>query len=230
MTLSDCSTRDEILLVGEGNLSFALAVKKHHVPLCSMTATCFDSLEAAREKYDDLDAHRQEVSLLFDRRWSLKKCQLEDLEATVLFDVDAGALEKCKALRNKRFSHIVFIYPHVGLGEKDQDRNVALNQTLILRFLKSAAAFLKEPSTSTVLADEDPPSDVDDVAVRTVKTGAGSIIIALKEGKPYSLWNVPCVHVVLQTRPTGRSDHSQRRVRFLRPLFCRRQKTSRSTR
>ncbi|GAA97316.1 uncharacterized protein L969DRAFT_87250 [Mixia osmundae IAM 14324] len=135
---------DSILLVGEANFSFALSLFEHHLPESArrLVATSFDSLETARTKYDDLDAN---VAKLTERGM------------TVLFDVDATRLDKCKALKGKRFDRIVFNFPHTGSGEKDQARNVRTNQVLLLGFLRSAADFLTEGDASLILPKDGKP-------------------------------------------------------------------------
>lgn len=115
--------------------------------------------------------------------------------ATVLFDVDAGALETVKALKGKTFNRIVFNYPHVGLGEKDEARNIRFNQTLCLRFFRSAAPFLElgEMPRSVTSGKkrkrtEGMDSDEEEIASQEDR---GSILITLRDAKPYSEWNIP---------------------------------------
>jgi 25S rRNA (uracil2634-N3)-methyltransferase len=110
--------------------------------------TCFDSEEVVHTKYP-------EARTFIDT--------LLDLEALVLFNVDATALSKTSAFKGKSFDKIIFMFPHVGLGIKDQDRNIFANQELILNFLKEAKCRL-EPE--------------------------GQIIITCKTGIPYDKWNV----------------------------------------
>lgn len=95
---------------------------------------------------------------------------------------------------------------HSGLGEKDEARNVKLNQILILRFLRSVKPFLKKKSTipyidtysgQVEMEDEeelnsDPDSvNEDEAPAQTPKTSTGSVLITLFTSKPYSLWSLP---------------------------------------
>lgn len=64
----------------------------------------------------------------------------------VLYDVDATKLSATKSLKFSSFDYIVFNFPHVGLGIKDQDRNVVANQTLISHFLQSCKPLMHEKS------------------------------------------------------------------------------------
>lgn len=96
---------DRILLIGEGNFSFALALLQHppapldHLPPANITATALDSEKVCHAKYPDAE---QNVRALRE-----KGCQ-------VLFGVDATRLEKTSALKGKVFDRIVWNFPHAG--------------------------------------------------------------------------------------------------------------------
>ncbi|RKO93962.1 hypothetical protein BDK51DRAFT_19525, partial [Blyttiomyces helicus] len=137
-----------------GNFSFSSALLTRLHGASALTATSYDPEPVALQKYPDLDAHVSAV---------------REMGGTVLFGVDATELEKCKPLRGMLFDKIVFNFPHVGAGIKDQERNVIANQNLIRAFFVSAAAFLR-PSTST--------------------TQSGRILLTTKTGMPYDLWDV----------------------------------------
>lgn len=98
----------------------------------------------------------------------------------------------------------------MGLGEKDEQRNVRLNQTLLLGFFKSAAELLAEgsiPNTGSRSAkrkakSEETDQDEEDDLLSAFDeeegldvgqdrdAERGSILVVLREGKPYSLWAV----------------------------------------
>ncbi|KAI9209919.1 uncharacterized protein BJ171DRAFT_418261 [Polychytrium aggregatum] len=122
---------DSILLVGEGNLSFARALVEI-VPRSLLTATVFDSEKIVMEKYPDAARNIKAVA---------------DSGGAVLFGIDATKLEGYRKLRNKRFDKIVFNFPHAGAGIKDQDRNIQINQELLSSFFLSALPFLKSRTT-----------------------------------------------------------------------------------
>ncbi|KAJ3175314.1 hypothetical protein HDU87_006264 [Geranomyces variabilis] len=155
---------DTILFVGEGNFSFAHAVLEKLHAACDVTATSYDSEHTVREKYPDAATHIDAI---------------RDLGGDVQWSVDATALEKWKAGRTKRFSKIVFNFPHVGAGLKDKLRNIDANQSLIHAFLLSACTLLAPHPTAS------PPTP-------------GEILITLKTGDPYDLWDVKA-----QARRTG---------------------------
>lgn len=99
------STTDRILLVGEGNFSFtrALVVDPpsflEFLPSENITATAYDSRGDCFQKYPDAQ-HIVE--------------QLTSKGVTVIFGVDATKLEKCPALKNRRYDKIMWNFPHAG--------------------------------------------------------------------------------------------------------------------
>ncbi|KAG0294734.1 hypothetical protein BGZ96_000570 [Linnemannia gamsii] len=147
---------DTILLVGEANFSFAKSLALEVLNRGDIiTATTLDSFTNMMEKYPDAQENVKE---------------LEDAGATVMFDVDATKLSKIKSFKSKRFSKVVFNFPHAGAGIKDQDRNVVSNQKLMRSFFESATPYL----TDTDLGDKKP----------------GEIHVTVKTGLPYDLWNI----------------------------------------
>jgi 25S rRNA (uracil2634-N3)-methyltransferase len=96
---------DRILLIGEGNFSFAVALLQHppapleHLPPPNITATALDTEEECHAKYPDAE---QNVRILREKG------------AQVLFGVDATRLEKTSALKGKVFDRIVWNFPHAG--------------------------------------------------------------------------------------------------------------------
>lgn len=91
---------DTILLVGEANFSFAKSLALKVLNRGDIiTATTLDTFTTMMEKYTDAQENVKE---------------LEDAGATVLFEVDATKLSKIKSFKGKRFSKIVFNFPHAG--------------------------------------------------------------------------------------------------------------------
>ena len=106
--------RGRILLIGEANFAFARSLAEHHLDdldRARLVATTLDSVEITTRKYPDAAENAARVV---------------ELGGTVIHGVDATSLESCKALRGMTWDSIVFNYPHLGSGEKDQDRNGAL--------------------------------------------------------------------------------------------------------
>ncbi|KAJ4477158.1 hypothetical protein J3R30DRAFT_3291132 [Lentinula aciculospora] len=190
---------DTILLIGEGNFSFARALARPspsrtelahlvHLPPNNITATAYDSEEDCYAKYPDA------VDIVASlREWGVE----------VLFDVDATKLEWNSALKGRRWSRIVWNFPHAGKGINDQDRNILSNQTLVLGFLRSAANFLKQGSVPSItrrkkkrvsnedVDDVDEDESIDDHSVEPQPgSSRGTILITLRNVSPYTLWFV----------------------------------------
>jgi len=95
---------DSILLIGEGNFSFARAlIQSPAVELClppnNITATAYDSERECYEKYPEA------------------KLIVSDLRSTgmeVLFSVDGTCLEKNSSLKGRRWDRVVWNFPHAG--------------------------------------------------------------------------------------------------------------------
>ena len=113
------SPEDRILLVGEGDFSFARSLLAIH-GCTSVLATTFDSSAIAREKYPQVASHIAALQ-------AEKDCK-------VLYDVDATKLGKHsnggggKHVRDGGFDKISFNFPHVGGLTKDINRQVRHNQ------------------------------------------------------------------------------------------------------
>ncbi|KAJ1959400.1 hypothetical protein IWQ62_004624 [Dispira parvispora] len=148
---------DRILCVGEGNFSFSHALVKVLQTGYHLVATCYDSEQVVTEKYPDASDHIN---------------QIRQRDGTVLYNIDGTRLDKTRALKHRRFTHIIFNFPHVGMGIKDQDRNVRRNQELLLGFFQSALPLLTDPE---FYSDDNQP---------------GEIHVVTKTHRPYHLWQV----------------------------------------
>jgi len=163
-----------ILLVGEGDFSFAASLVQHH--------GCADILASSYEpdratllaKYPHAAAHLQEIEEAFEHeedggRWRVQ------------FGVDARRLEACKEVRKRKWDRVWFNFPHAGGRSKDVNRQVRFNQELLSEFFESAAK---------VLSSEDDQGDSRNENDENKVESRPSIIITLFEGEPYTLWNV----------------------------------------
>ncbi|KAI0830819.1 hypothetical protein BC628DRAFT_1355741 [Trametes gibbosa] len=202
------TSTDNILLIGEGNFSFARALAfdaprvLEFLPPSNITATAYDCEEDCYTKYPDA---RGIVAALRDKG------------VTVAFGVDATKLEKCSALKGRTFDRIVWNFPHAGKGITDQDRNILSNQLLFLGFLRSAASFLASGPIPVVNKartrkrdpdddgseeeDADPDAMGDDID--TTQKGRGTVLITLRNVLPYTLWNLPKLAKSPPPAPTG---------------------------
>ncbi len=156
---------DGILLVGEGDLSFAASLVDHHGCL-DVTATVLeDGPDALAAKYPQAAANAARV---------------EAAGCRVLYGVDVRTMgpwqrrtgrdgdhkEKAKEKEKERIGtmdRILFNFPHVGGKSTDVNRQVRYNQELLVAFFRRAL-----PSLAP----------------------GGSIVVTLFEGEPYTLWNI----------------------------------------
>ncbi|BGP41102.1 hypothetical protein JCM10449v2_005071 [Rhodotorula kratochvilovae] len=237
---------EKVLLVGEGNFSFAHSLLLPHssaaaaaastssdapapapVPLITPSLLCctsFDSLAVATEKYPDLPTHVD---------------ALRSAGATVLFGIDATKLDEHKEVREfaglgkgkgkgservlggiadgAGFDKVVFNFPHIGQGVTDMNRNIRLNQTLLIEFYRSAALLLRRgtprapgAAKASRWAQDDAAAggeDAEDEELRLLGAGSGdegesaslllvppppstrgSVLLTLRTNAPYSAW------------------------------------------
>ena len=96
---------DKILLIGEGDFSFARALlhdaplELEYLPPKNITATAYDSEEACYEKYPNA---KDIINLLRQKG------------VEVLFGVDGTRLERVGALKGRRWDRVVWNFPHAG--------------------------------------------------------------------------------------------------------------------
>ena len=134
---------DRILLVGEGDFSFAKSIVEHH-GCCDVTATSLDAKDALFDKYKpQVEQHVQ---------------YLEDEGQNVLHNVDGTKLGSNKMLSQARsFDRILFNFPHVGGKTKDVNRQVRFNQELLVKFFAAAMLLLTPSGTIVVTLFEGEP-------------------------------------------------------------------------
>lgn len=96
---------DRILLIGEGNFSFARALildppsSLDKLPTVNITATAYDSEEDCYTKYPGTEVIVK---------------SLRDKGVELIFEVDATRLEKIPVLKGRRWDRIVWNFPHAG--------------------------------------------------------------------------------------------------------------------
>jgi len=132
----DLYSKDErILLVGEGNFSFAHSLCKHLGSGAGVYATSFDSEAELKRKYEDAGENRNEIE--------------ESYGGTCLTGVDCMRIHKVKEFKGA-FKKIVFNFPHMGSGEKDVEKNIAQHRQLLAAFFVSAAKCLDGKQDSSI--------------------------------------------------------------------------------
>ncbi|KAF2254128.1 hypothetical protein BU26DRAFT_538616 [Trematosphaeria pertusa] len=155
-------TYDNILLVGEGDFSFARSLAIEH-GCANLTATSFDTEEEVREKYPSFEAVEEELGRLTP-------------PVPLVHGIDAAKLRGYKSLRTEEpWDTIAFQFPHTGGLSTDVNRQVRANQALLVSFFKACLSQNK-PSHKAP-------------AREFLKIG-GRVIVTLFEGPPYTLWNV----------------------------------------
>ncbi|KAF9225326.1 hypothetical protein BS17DRAFT_778443 [Gyrodon lividus] len=187
---------DRILLIGEGNFSFARALlvdppsTLEHLPPTNVTATSYDSEEECFSKYPDA---KEMVDTIKQRG------------AEVLFGIDATKLQKYSVLKGRRWDRIAWNFPHAGKGITDQDRNILSNQRLVLDFLRSAphcltpgpmpAIHLGRKHKKRVDGNDDGDATDSDMEMLPISaatnSGRGTVLITLRNVSPYTAWDVP---------------------------------------
>ncbi|CAN6684221.1 unnamed protein product [Malus baccata var. baccata] len=118
------SSSQKILLVGEGNFSFAASLATAFGSANNIVATSLDSEESFMGKYPD--AVR-----------TLKT--LKGMGCVVLHQVDVDTMSQHPRLAAKLFDRIVFNFPHAGFFGWEHQR---LHQDLVKRFFTAAFEML----------------------------------------------------------------------------------------
>lgn len=176
------SQLDTILLIGEGDFSFALSlVRAHGIPSSRITATAYDSEPMVYEKYP----------------WATQTIsELRQAGVRLLFKVDATKLKSCKELRGQTFTRVAFNFPHAGKGITDQDRNVRTNQELVSSFFASVAPLLALGATNEIsrkkkgAPDSEDEEEIESEGELQNKAEAkkGTVLVTLRDSVPYTLW------------------------------------------
>eukprot|EP00931_Biecheleriopsis_adriatica_P111206 TRINITY_DN85563_c0_g1_i1.p1 TRINITY_DN85563_c0_g1~~TRINITY_DN85563_c0_g1_i1.p1 ORF type:complete len:356 (+),score=114.87 TRINITY_DN85563_c0_g1_i1:35-1069(+) len=129
------SSGERILLVGEGNFSFARALCEQLGSGEGVYATAYDTEASIKRKYADAAEMRKEIEDKFG--------------GTTLVGVDATRLHKVKEFR-RAFKTIVWNFPHMGSGEKDVEKNIEKHRELLASFFKSAVQCLDPEQTCSI--------------------------------------------------------------------------------
>ncbi|XP_031280350.1 disease resistance protein RPM1-like [Pistacia vera] len=123
------SSAHQILLVGEGDFSFAACLANAFGSAANMIATSRDSRE-----------------MLMQTRANLNLIELKERGRTVVHGVDANTMSYHPLLCGKSFDRIVFNFLHAGFMYKENSyQQIEMHQNLVMRgFLRSARNMLKE--------------------------------------------------------------------------------------
>lgn len=173
--------KDTLLLVGEGDFSFACSiVRQALIDPANLIATSYDSKDELIEKYPTVEDN---LKYLHDEGVQV----IHDVDATNMvhsFKLPTNAKKGSAKLftPHKKLNYIMFNFPHTGRGMKDMDRNVRDHQKLVLGYFKSAKLLLSLVNDDTKNA----LGGYEDVQPNNNQ----KIILSLFEGEPYISWGV----------------------------------------
>ncbi|CZT49748.1 uncharacterized protein RSE6_10636 [Rhynchosporium secalis] len=132
---------ENILLVGEGDLSFACSLITHH-GCTNITATVLEpSLKELKEKHPHVEDNIQVI---------------EDGGGSVRYGIDASKMKYWNVAGTRKgtgggMDRIVFNFPHVGGKSKDVNRQVRYNQELLVSFFRQAFPSLSPTRGSSII-------------------------------------------------------------------------------
>ncbi|XP_030439750.1 uncharacterized protein At4g26485-like [Syzygium oleosum] len=122
------SNLHRMLLVGEGDFSFAACLAQAFGSAVNIVATSLDSQASSKMLYKRASANME---------------ILEGLGSTILHDVNAHTMTQHPVLKHKSFDRIVFNFPHAGYkGHDHSSSQIQRHQELVRGFLKSARSML----------------------------------------------------------------------------------------
>lgn len=180
---------DSVLLVGEGDFSFALSiVEEALIDPENLIATSFDTREQLLEKYPDIE---DTLLKLVEYGVHIK----HGIDATKLA-VDLKLINPVKAARRKPLktsltskrvplNYIMFNFPHTGRGMKDMERNIRDHQKLVLSYVQNCKEVFEVVNNQAL-------NDFGGYNVLHNKNGAfvGKIAMTVFEGEPYDSWAI----------------------------------------
>lgn len=131
--------QNSILLVGEGDFSFALAFT-NRFSHATVLATSLDSVEEVASKYPLANE-------------TLSK--LADNGVEIMHQIDATKLSKYKPIKALPSPlTVVFNFPHLGNSISDQDRNIRQHQELVMQFFNQCSEIGAKEVVMTLFCGE----------------------------------------------------------------------------
>ncbi|KAI9120034.1 hypothetical protein K1719_009003 [Acacia pycnantha] len=139
------SSHHQILLVGEGDFSFALCLAQSFGSAFNIVASSLDTHDEVVRKY------KKAMSNIV---------ALRKLGAEVLRGVDATQMKSHPGLYMGRFDRIIFNFPHAGFhGREDNPSMIEKHKDLIRGFFKNASSMLNSNGEVHINHKTTPPFD-----------------------------------------------------------------------
>ncbi|XP_057947734.1 uncharacterized protein At4g26485-like [Malania oleifera] len=166
------SSSHRILLVGEGNFSFAASLANAFGSASNIIATSLDPKDEVLRKHPSA-------------RGNLER--LESLECTIIHGVDAHTMSLHPALSHLSFHRIVFNFPHAGfLLPEYHHIQIRLHQKLVKGFFGSAGEMLAEGGEVHVTHKTAHP-----FSEWEIEEVAGECGLSLVERVEFCIWDYP---------------------------------------
>ncbi|KAB2634890.1 hypothetical protein D8674_043096 [Pyrus ussuriensis x Pyrus communis] len=174
--IKNYSNYQNILLVGEGDFSFAICLARAFDFAANMVATSRDTRESLMVEYSKAMSNVEE---------------LESRECTVLHEVDVHYMSKHPCLINVRFDRIIYNFPHAGYlkGSRSCEREmyqIWYHQDLVRGFFENAREMLTRVGEIHVTHKTTYPFSEWNIVDLACQAG---LILVHKE--PFSKWDYP---------------------------------------
>ncbi|XP_010540159.1 PREDICTED: uncharacterized protein At4g26485-like [Tarenaya hassleriana] len=131
--LQHYSSKQKILLVGEGDFSFSVSLARAFGSAANITATSLDSFEELESNYG-----------------TEAKANIEELKAlgcTIMHGIDVHFMSHDVNLRPKLHDRIIYNFPHAGfdvIWHEHDSFSIMQHQGLVRGFFKNAREIMKE--------------------------------------------------------------------------------------
>ncbi|KAL0399068.1 UNVERIFIED_CONTAM: hypothetical protein Sradi_2250100 [Sesamum radiatum] len=166
------SSGHELLLVGEGDFSFAACLATAFGNASNMVATSLDSPEMLRIKHPS----------------SVRNLQLvQEKRCTVIHQVDAHSMSQHPLLSHRKFDRIVFNFPHACFNHReDAPYQILRHQDVVRGFLKNAYEMVREEGEVHITHKTSYPFSQWKIADLAVEEG-----LNLSEEEEFYVWDYP---------------------------------------
>ncbi|XP_019099543.1 PREDICTED: uncharacterized protein LOC104778445 isoform X2 [Camelina sativa] len=137
------SSKNKILLLGEGDFSFSCSLATRFGSASNIYASSLDSYDTVVRKYKKARSNLE---------------TLKRLGALLLHGVDATTLQFHPDLRYRRFDRVIFNFPHAGFHGKESDSSlIRKHRELVFGFFHGASRLLRDNGEVHVSHKNKPP-------------------------------------------------------------------------